>query len=261
MNHRRISWGFSQFLAALVVVAAVLLMMAPFRGAGNLTRLRTAGVLPVLSTASIAHGASFQAFHTRDRVAVSEAALFRSAISAKGLQRREIVVRKSAGPTAEMFQAPRQEWRHLDRGLRARLDELAANWKGDSIELRATGLRRGGLAEMERLTRTLVPVGMPQGTLVIGNGAGCRDGEVQVRSGAPPSEGPLKLYLAGDFHWQAPTRAQWEALDEVLDYLELKCGQLHLRLQGHQDETATGAGLGPLFPAESLLRALSASSS
>ncbi len=256
MNKRRISWGFSQFLAALVVAAAVLLMMAPFRGGSTLTQMRTASVLPVLSTASIAHGASFQAFHSAERVRVSEAPLFRSAISAKSLQRREIIVRKSAGPLPEQFQAPRTQWRHLDPATRARLDRLAADWQGDTVELRATGLRRGGLAELERLSRALLASGLGSGALVIGNGAGSRDGAVQVRAGAPASVESLTLYLAGDFYWQAPTSAQWEALDEVLDYLELKGGKLKLTVPGAGEGDFTRSGPGPLFPVAALWRAM-----
>lgn len=267
MNQRRTTWGFSQFLAAGVFALAVLVMLAPFRGGDRLTRMRTAAALPILSTASIAHGASFQAFHSAERVGVSDRSQFRSAVTAKRLQRREIVVRKSAGPSAEQFQAPRTEWRSLDRAARAALDRLADGWQGDTVILRGSGLRGGGLAELERLSRALRPGGRIGRAVLIGNGVGVADGGVQVRveraAGSPGAAEPvallgepLDLYLAGDFHRQAPTSAQWQALDEVLDYLELKRGRLRVTVAGADEEGSSRAGPGPLFPTESLLRAL-----
>lgn len=257
MNQRRFTWGYSQFLASSVVALAVLMMLAPFRGASKLTKMRTAGVLPILSTASIAHGASFQAFHSSERICVSEVSLFRSAFAAKASMRREIVVRKSAGPLPDQFEAPRTGWRHLDRATRARLDELATHWGGNTIELRSTGMRKGGLPELERVHRALFPAALEKGTLLIGNGAGFRNGAVAAREGAPAPERPLVLFLAGDFHCQTPTSAQWEALDEVLDYLELKCGKLALKIPGADAAESTRTALGPFFPVESLMRAVS----
>ncbi len=280
-KHRKSCWSLSQCLAAGVLAAAVLVMTAPFRGGEQATRMRTAAVLPILSTASIAHGASFQAFGSAERVRCSEESQFRSAVAAKRMQRREIVVRKSAGPSAESFQAPRTEWRHLTRAARVELDRLATVWQGGTVEIRGTGMRRGGLAELERLSRTLLPGGLGANAVLIGNGQGAADGAVQVKveaatepvalhgvgraAGSPGATEPvaprgaeLPLYLAGNFHQHAPTQAQWEALDEVLDYLEMKTGRLAVRVQGAADagEDAAHAGPGPLFPAESLLHAL-----
>ncbi len=255
MNQRRTSWGFSQFLAAGVVVSAVLIMLAPFRGGDDLTRMRSAAVLPILSTAAIAHGDSFQAFHSSDRVCVSDSSQFRSAATAKRLQRREIVVRKSAGPPADQFQAPRTGWHHLDRPARAALDRLVAGWRGNAVVLRGSGLRSGGLNELERLSRTLRPGARIGRAVLLGNGSGLGDGRVVVREedGAAAEE-PLSLYLSGDFHQQAPTLAQWQALDEVLDYLELKRGRLQVLVDGEGESPR--AGPGPLFPAKSVLQAL-----
>jgi hypothetical protein len=40
--------------------------------------------------------------------------------------------------------------------------------------------------------------------------------------------GPLALYLVGDFNEVGVTRAQWAALDEVMDYLAMKWGKADL---------------------------------
>ncbi len=256
MNQRRRSWSYSQFLAAGALAATLLVMMAPFRGSSGMLRLRTAGVLPLLSTASIAHGGSFQAFHSTERLCGADASQFRSATTARGMQRRSILVRKSAAPSADLFHQPRTHWRHLDHGARAALDQLTADWQGRALVIRGSGLNSGDFAELDRLNRVLTPGVQPGRAVLIGNGQGIGDGALRVRSEGGKKE-PLRLYLAGDFHQQAASPAQWEALAEVLDYLELKRGRLIIEVVG-----AAGAaesprrGAGPLFPAEGLLRVL-----
>jgi len=257
MKQRQTCWRSSQLLAVICFAAAVLVMAAPFRGGGSMTRVQSASVLPLLSTASLVHGASFQARSGRERVECSESAMFRSAVEAKRIQRREIVVRKSVAKETLRFDEPRVGWKHLTKAARADLDRVVAGLSVPAVEIRSTGVVKGDWKSLERVKGVLGGQGaMPAMTnaVVVGNGDGAGDGELEVAVG----EGPLALYLVGDFFQRAPTAAQWEALDEVLDYLTLKWGKVRVGLQNRAVGSEPGsAGLGPYFPTERFLNAIS----
>jgi len=261
MNKRNRSWRWSQVLALFVLAAAVLTMTAPFRGGGGMVKMQSASVVPLLTTTSLAHGASFQARSLAPRVGFSREPLFRSAPEVKQLVRREIVVRKvvSVGPLD--FHAQRTGWKHLTKEVRAGLDRLALAAGVRALELRSTGTLRGDMADLARRVKVLgggdkkwEQLGA---AILVGNGRGAADGNVQVGKCEGSVEGPLALYLVGDFNQMGVTRLQWEALDEVIDYLEIKWGAVRVSVRPHV-EGAVGArwGLGTLFPTEQFLQAM-----
>jgi hypothetical protein len=258
MNKPNRSWRVSQALALFVLVAAVLIMAAPFRGGGGLVRMQSASVMPLFATASLAHGSSFQARSLSDRVGCSGESLFRSAPTVKLVKRREIVVRKVVSPIPVDFHAPRQEWEHLSQGVRRELDRLAMAAEVKAVEIRATGTRAGDLDDLVRRAKVLGGTGEVNHlgqAMVVGRGEGAGDGEVQVGKGEVSGAGPLALYLVGDFNEVGVTRAQWAALDEVMDYLAMKWGKVAVSVR---PSTLGGGrlGLGALFPTERFLRAL-----
>ena len=258
MNKPNRSWRSSQVLALFVLVAAVLIMAAPFRGGGGLVRMQSASVMPLFASASLAHGSSFQARSLSDRVGCSGESLFRSAPTVKLVKRREILVRKVVSAIPVDFHAPRQEWGHLTEGVRRELDRLAMSAGVKAVEIRSTGTKSGDVEDLVRRAKVLGGKGevdhLAQ-AMVLGRGEGADDGEVQVGKGEVAGAGPLALYLVGDFNEVGVTRAQWEALDEVMDYLAMKWGRVAVSVR---PSTLGGGrmGLGPLFPTERFLRAL-----
>lgn len=258
MNKPNRSWRSSQALALFVLAAAVLIMAAPFRGGGGLVRMQSASVVPLFATASLAHGLSFQARSLSERVGCSGASLFRSAPTVKLLKRREILVRKVVSAIPVDFHSPRKGWVHLTQRERGELDRLAMSADVMAVEIRATGTRAGDLDDLVRRAKVLGGVGEVEHmgrAMVLGRGEGAADGEVQVADGGVVGAGPLALYLVGDFNEVSVTREQWEALDEVMDYLAMKWGKVAVSIR---PSTAGGVrpGLGALFPTERFLRAL-----
>ncbi len=258
MKNRPRTFRLSQILSLALFAGAVLIMVAPFRGDSTLTRTTTAGVLPILSTASLAHGLSFQARTSVERVWTSDGSQFRSAVAAKHQRvlRREIVVRKVAVALPKGWEAPRTEWKHLSRETRRQLDEVARHGPRE-VQVRSTSTLEGNLAMLERMKSGLGWADPEQVEgelrLVVGNGKGAVDGSIEMRPEVVVGRGPLSLHLVGDFYRQTATAAQWAALDEVLDYLELKWGRVRVSLSRGEDGATT---IGPLFPEVSFRLAL-----
>jgi hypothetical protein len=259
MNKRNKSWRWSQVLALFVLTAAVFTMAAPFRGGGGMVKMQSAAMVPLLTTNSLAHGASFQARSLAQSVGCSGESLFRSAPRVKHVVRREILIRKVVSAEPVNFHAPRTGWTHLSQQVRAGLDRLAEGAETRTLELRSTGTLRGDMVDLARRANVLGGADqMSQlgAAILVGNGRGADDGAVQL-SGRDQMAGPLVLYLVGDFNQVGVTRSQWEALDEVLDYLRMKWGEVKVSVRPHAGGAAgTRWGLGTQFPTEQFLRAL-----
>lgn len=255
MKNRQQPLRLSQILSLVLFALAVLIMVAPFRSDQSLTRMKGASMLPILSTASLAHGVSFQARGSVDRVWTSEGSQFRSPIGAKNqaVSRREIVVRKVVTAMPEGWGEPRVEWRHLSKSARLMLDEFAAMGERE-VQVRTTGTLGGDLAAVSRMRLSLGLGEAAVGQVVLGNGVGSKNGSISGSQLATSGSGPLVVYLVGDFYRQPASSAQWEALDEVLDYLELKWGRVIVTLP-----EATAGNLGPLFPVDRFWSALAES--
>jgi len=164
------------------------------------------------------------------------------------------------------FDTPRTGWKFLNARLRG---EIEARWrKVDLVVIHSTGFREAAsfedLEDYHRRVR-----GEEHGLVyhfVIGNGRGMRDGEMRATgrwaAGLPAADlrspgagdGAVAVALAGDFEVEDPTRAQLEALDELLDYFAAKGGAMRVRLHSEVEATARpcpGAG----FPVDALRRA------
>lgn len=256
MKNRTQPLRLSQILSVTLFALAVVIMVAPFRSDNTLTRMKGASMLPILSTASLAHGVSFQARGSVERVWTSEGSQFRSPLVAKNqlVPRREIVVRKVAGAVPEGWGEPRTMWKHLSKQGRQLLDGVAA-LGGREVQVRDTGTLAGDVVAVERMRVALGLSKRGDGgaavNLVLGNGQGATDGSINGNLVSAGEGGAVVVYMVADFHRQPATSAQWEALDEVLDYLEMKWGRVKVSLPGTE-----GGGLGPLFPVERFWRAL-----
>jgi hypothetical protein len=103
---------------------------------------------------------------------------------------------------------------------------------------------------------------------VIANGQGEKDGHITVAErwckgltagdlmDQELREGSVSICLLGDFQQSAPTTAQLEALDELVDYLRVKIGPL--KVTTHTALSKGGAKcMGDKFPEEQVLEALS----
>jgi hypothetical protein len=246
---------FSQALAWLCLGLAALVLTAPFRG-GDTGALRPASAMPLMALGTLAERGSFHRLHEEERLTSSSGSLFRLGPLLGGWMegRREILVRKPAAGLPAGLDAPRTGWERLDKSTRAMLDAACGPAVDFGLLLRASTTLRGDAAELTRVRQRLGagPAGAAV-ELVIGNGRGLGDGVVQVIEpppGAIPA-GPVLVTLVGDFHQRPATQAQWEALDEVMDFLTIKWGGPRLRLADSREE---GGGPGPYFPGDQLLR-------
>jgi hypothetical protein len=178
----------------------------------------------------------------------------------KQVIRREILVRKVVSPAPLDFQVPRAGWTHLTKSVREGLDRLAEGSEVRALEIRSTGTLRGNMDGLKRRAKVLGATGEMESVgraVVVGNGREAADGEVEVGREGGSGKGPLVLYLVGDFNQEVVSPRQWQALDEVLDYLELKWGRVRVSVRPLTESTAVSRmGLGALFPTEHFLKAL-----
>jgi cell division septation protein DedD len=165
----------------------------------------------------------------------------------------EIVIQKS-GSQGEAVPAGHQngQWRYLTPAVRQEIDEarVARNrWK--YIVVHNSGTRQGNARIFDYYHRHVRR--MPNGLayhFVIGNGTSSGDGEIEIghRWAAQLAGGhvhsdylnyiALGICLVGDFNRDLPTRAQYEALDELIRYLRRRVGKTDGRYSivlGHKE--------------------------
>lgn len=168
------------------------------------------------------------------------------------------------------FQSPRQAWSKLDAETRARVDSgLGKRGKPVLTILHSTGSANASPSSLEDNHRRVR--GLADGLayhFVIGNGRGLGDGDVFVTrrwmegiaSQALQNPGQetdtIAIALVGEFNRKEPTRAQLEALDELLDYLTAKIGPHPVRLHAEVERSARGCP-GKNFPVTALRAAYS----
>ncbi|MEM7146498.1 MAG: peptidoglycan recognition family protein [Verrucomicrobiota bacterium] len=155
-------------------------------------------------------------------------------------EQAEIVVKKSSVQYGVDFNKSHSRWKYLSRSVRAQIDAAPVSrnrWKYLVIHNSAT--ERGNASVFDYYHRNVK--GMRNGLayhFVIGNGTYSGDGEVEVgarwarqmagghvRSSAQ-NEVSIGICLVGDFDSSRVHRAQLEALDELMDYLQAKTGVL-----------------------------------
>lgn len=164
-----------------------------------------------------------------------------------------IVVRKSSAQEKIALPENRTRWRYLTLERRREIREaLQGNqehaWRRLAVHHSAslTGNARLLLADHQRRWP-----GLEDGAyhFVIGNGSYSADGEVEFGSRwheQRPSAAmrveelnatSLSVCLIGSFLREAPSTAQWQALDELLTYLRAQLGPLEL--SAHRDVEST----------------------
>lgn len=250
----------------LVIVLTIMFMAsgAPRKGT---TGTSAASIVPLLSASALVDSAAFHRI-TPSEVSSANAIQFRAPGTATngGNRKRVLNVVKKTSPLPVNFKAPRQTWDHLDAACRKDIDTgLTQSTQWRRVVLHGSGSSHGSAKLLDRYHSQIR--GLKQGLdyhFIIGNGSGASDGSVQAgprwlngqpSEGAPLSESSISVCFVGDFQSQAPTAAQLAALDELLDYLSIKIGDIavttHAALAGESTRC-----LGAKFPAEQVLRAI-----
>ncbi len=246
--------GLPGVLICLVIMR--LASIAPDQGQGA----HAASIVPLLSASGLADTAAFHRMKFDLDPAAGKAPQFRLPDAAPVSQ--EVAhATVSAVPVVD-FNAPRTEWRHLNASARAAIDaSLAKRRDWQRVVLHGSSISHGNARLLARYQATVR--GQADGLashFVIGSGKGKSDGLVEpgerwlkaLPAGdiADPllSETSISVCLVGDFNSQPPSKAQLEALDELMDYLAIKLGRLtlttHSALIGGQSSC-----LGAKFPA------------
>ena len=135
--------------------------------------------------------------------------------------------------------APRTSWKYLVASVRAQIDaSLSQRRDWESIVLHGSGMNHGNAKLLNRYHGGVR--GINQGMayhFVIGNGIGATDGLIEAGSrwvkalaagDADAQDRKISVCLVGDFNERAPSKAQMEALHELMDYLAIKLGPLEL---------------------------------
>jgi hypothetical protein len=223
---------------------------------------------PLLSSGRIANSEAFHRVAFASPVAASDHAQFRNpSVIEPGSGRRILTVTKRAKPLPVVFSSPRQSWSHLTERARRQIDSgFSPSSKWNQMVFHGSANRAGSAAQLSRLHLQIK--GLKDGLayhFVIGNGSATSDGEVEVgerwlkklpSGGAEPDAmNAISICFIGDFHSTGPTKAQLEALDELVDYLMIKVGPLpvisHRELLGSEVTC-----LGPFFPEAQIMDAL-----
>lgn len=238
-NHVR-----SQWIAAGVSLAAVMVMLAPLRQGPAGMSTQHASFIPLLAASGVAETDAFRRLTT----AAPQHALAEPQVRTpdRTVATAPRAIAAAAGTLTHDFQAPRVRWHHLDADQRAALDALVAGREnGSSILLH--GSHSPTVRDLGRLHRLVrgQSAGLPYQVII---------GDALETSAPATDDGVLHVCLLGDFDHTPPSERQLAMLDEVIDYLSMKLGPLPLRL--HQADGTQGC-LGRAFPARELTEALS----
>jgi hypothetical protein len=171
-------------------------------------------------------------------------------------RRNEIVVQKSGGEQEkDLVSAPSSaaiHWRYLTPEVRRAIDDARVQrnrWK--YIVVHNSGTREGNARIFDYYHRHVRR--MPNGLayhFVIGNGTSSGNGQIEVGnrwyrqlSGGHVHSDYLNyisigICLVGDFNRDLPTKAEYEALDELIRYLRRRVGKVDGRysiVRGHRE--------------------------
>lgn len=229
----------SQYLASGLVLAAVFIMLAPLRPGPSGMQTQSASFIPLLAASGVAETNAFHRLASVENVHTSSAPLLRTPTSKRSVPVPH-TAKQSATKLSVDFLAPRTSWKHLDHQTRAGLDAAikhSSEWRqiilhGSSVE------SAHQLDRMHRLVRGQ-QAGHPYHVII-----GAR---TELGTAWAAEESTLHICLTGDFQRDQPSSAQMEALDEMIDYLSIKLGQLPV---------ATHTCLGAAFPAAEIMAAL-----
>ena len=254
-------------LPGLIIVFTIMLLASGSLRTGN-PGTSAASIVPLLSASTLVDSA---AFHRANLPAASvvDQISFRSpgSVVNSGSRKRILTVVKKTSPLAVNFQAPRENWNHLNVECRKDIDTgVSGKNTWQRVVLHGSGSSHGSAKLIDRYHSQIR--GMKQGLdyhFIIGNGNGAADGSIKAgprwlnampAEGMPLSESSISVCFVGDFQAQQPTSAQLAALDELLDYLSIKLGQLAVTTHSGLAGESTRC-LGAKFPADQVLKALS----
>lgn len=247
-------------LPGLLVVITLMNMAAknPTAGASG----TVASIIPLLSASGMADTPAFHRVNTLLPAATMPGVQFRQPRDvAPATASRVLTVTKRTTPLQVNFKAPRQQWTHLTASIRQDIDDgLSANRQWQRVVLHGSGSSDGSPRLLQRYHADVQ--GVPEGMawhFIIGNGHGLGDGSIEAtegwKRGIPAASGrdpgtrytSISVCMAGDFQSHGPSQAQLEALNELMDYLGIKLGDI--RLGGHEDAGGRLAScLGTKFP-------------
>ncbi len=214
-----------------------------------------ASVVPILSASGLVDSSAFHRLKFEPSAAAGRAPQFRVPDVDSVRTGRATGSQAPAKTSNVDFNAPRTAWKYLTPAVRAQIDATLAvrrDWQG--IVLHGSRVNHGNARLMDRYDSTVR--GLSQGLahhFVIGNGAGAADGLIETgrrwtkaQAAGDTTDAGISVCLVGDFNEKAPSKAQLEAVDELVDYLSIKLGRMELT-------THSGSScLGTKFPASGL---------
>ncbi|MDB6075123.1 MAG: N-acetylmuramoyl-L-alanine amidase [Verrucomicrobiaceae bacterium] len=216
-----------------------------------------ASIIPLLSASGLTDSSAFHRLKFEPSAAATHTPQFRVPDINKVPMKNAVVSPTAAA--AVNFSAPRTAWKHLSPAVRAQVDaSLAQHRDWQRIVLHGSGSSHGNAKLMDRYDVSVR--GMEQGSnyhFIIGNGAGAQDGLIETSrrwAQAGDASSCVSVCLVGDFNEQAPSNAQMEAVDELMDYLSIKLGQMELSPHSAAKGSVSSC-LGTKFPCvETLLK-------
>ena len=231
-------------LPGILVCLVIMWMVGKPSGEGSGARAHIASMVPLLSASGLADSPAFHRLQPGANASALHAPQFRTPEGPSSQERPGGAVQ--AAPSAAVdFTTPRIAWAHLNAGVRASIDAgLAKSRDWRRIVLHGSGAGHGNARLLDRYHAAVR--GQDQVYhFVIGNGSGAADGLIEAGrrwASAPAEDKDIEVCLVGDFNERAPSKAQMEALHELMDYLSIKLGKVEL--VAHQTGQGTAGCLG-----------------
>ena len=248
-------------LPGIVICLVIMWMASKPSEQGSGTHL--ASIVPLLSASGLADSPAFHRLKFDPKPASGQTPQFRlpeTAHEGDGRQAREIA--SPISTPAVDFNSPRTTWKYLSASVRAQVDaSLAKRQDWQRVVLHGSGVNHGNASLLNRYHRSVR--GLAQGLsyhFVIGNGAGAPDGRIETGSrwsqalpagavaDSETQDKSISVCLVGDFNEQAPSKAQLEAVHELMDYLSIKLGKVEL-VAHRAEDGSTSSCLGSKLPA------------
>ncbi len=158
------------------------------------------------------------------------------------------------------FTKGHREWNYLSKGVRQLIDSAGVTLdRWEQIVVHSSSTVLGDADALGYYHRTVK--GLPDGLayhFVIGNGSYSGDGEVEVGTrwldqldgAAAAVSGEIEICLVGDFDAHPVSRPQLDALDELIDYVRAKVGDVGITTHARSEGGAAASCPGRYFPAD-----------
>ena len=248
-------------LPGIVICLIIMWMASKPAEQGSGTHL--ASIVPLLSASGLADSPAFHRLKFEPKPASGQTPQFRlpeTPHEGNGGQAGDMAAPISV-PALDL-NTPRTTWKYLSANIRAQVDaSLAKRHDWQRVVLHGSGVNHGNASLLNRYHHSVR--GLVQGLsyhFVIGNGAGAPDGRIETGNRwsqalpagdmvcAEAQDYSISVCLVGDFNEQAPSKAQLEAVHELMDYLSIKLGKVELMAHRAEDGSASSC-LGTKLPA------------